>query len=198
MRRIGLTGGISCGKSTVSAFFLKKGIPVLDADQVARDIVAVGSEGLAAIVQCFGEQYILKDGSLNRLALRGLIISDPSAKKQLEGITHPRIFAAILGWERIQLLLSQSICIVDAALMIETGSYLRYDSIIVVSCDDTVQIARLAKRNQISEKEAKNWIATQMPLAQKTRYADWLIDNSDSLEQLQSTLENNWKNILHF
>ena len=82
--------------------------------------------------------------------------------------------------------------------MIETGSYLRYDSIIVVSCDDTVQIARLAKRNQISEKEAKNWIATQMPLAQKTRYADWLIDNSDSLEQLQSTLENNWKNILHF
>ena len=198
MQRIGLTGGIACGKSTVSAFFQKKGIPVLDADQVARDVVDVGSQGLAEIVQSFGEQLLLADGSLNRLALRRLIISDPSAKKRLESITHPRIFNAMLDWERRQLLHSHNVCIVDAALMVETGSYQRYDSIIVISCENTVQTARLAKRNKLSKKEAKNWIATQMPMAQKVTYADWLVDNSDSLEQLQKILEDNWMKFIRF
>lgn len=196
MRRIGLTGGIACGKSTVSHFLEKKGIPILDADQVARDIVQLGSKALMEIEQAFGSQYLLEDGSLNRIALRQLIIQDSTAKNTLERITHPQIFQAILRWEKKQLLFNHYLTIIDAALMIETGSYLRYDSIIVVRCEQQLQRERLMKRNQISSMEASKWIATQMPLSEKEIYADYIIDNSGTLEDLSLQLNNLLNNTL--
>lgn len=197
MRRIGLTGGIACGKTTVSQFLQAKGIPLLDADQVARDVVQIGSKGLQEIMETFGSQYLLEAGGLNRIALRQRIIQDPTAKKKLEQITHPKIFKSILDWEKEQLLTDHKISIVDAALLIETGSYRRYDSIIVVRCDSELQIKRLMARNQISFKEASGWVATQMPLPEKENYADILVDNSGTLKELQSLLEIIWSSLLN-
>ena len=196
MLKIGLTGGIACGKSTVASIIRDLGVPVLDADQVARDVVAVGSEGLEAIKYTFGAEICIDDGQLNRIALRNIILHNPEAKKQLEAITHPRIFQAMVVWQQQQQIDGHSVSLVEAALMVETGSYKMYNGVIVTSCAPQLQCQRLMNRNHISETDAQRWIANQLPLREKEAVADWVIQNNGSLKSLRDTIVQGWPRFL--
>jgi dephospho-CoA kinase len=196
MIRLGLTGGIACGKSTASSVFQSLGVPVLDADQVARDVVSLGSVGLSEIVQHFGTDVLHSDGTLHREALRNIIIQDSSAKQTLEQITHPKIFQHMSEWQQHHAEGGTPVTIVDAALMVETGSYKIYDALIVVSCDPETQESRLMARNAIDRQTAIAWINSQMPLSEKVKLADWNIENNDSIETLQHHIVEHWPQFL--
>lgn len=196
MHKIGLTGGIACGKSSVATILKTLGIPVLDADQVARDVVAPNTLGLQEIVAHFGTEILLEDGSLNRQALRRRMIQNPTDKTTLESITHPKIFQAMQIWQAEQEKAGHSHTVVEAALMVETGSYRLYDALIVVGCREDIQIERLMHRNTIGETEAKQWIATQFPLSQKRDVATITIENNGSPEELRTKTIEMWTHLL--
>ncbi len=192
MLTIGLTGGIACGKSTVSSCLTELGVPTLDADIVAREVVAPGSDGLAEIVQRFGQEVLLADDTLNRPALRNIILSNAKAKRDLEAITHPRIFTAMTLWQEQQAAAGHVACVVEAALMVETGSYKLYDGLIVATCSQEHQLQRLMKRNDLSRDAAQQWINSQLPLSDKERLADWVIENNGTLNTLRETVRSGW------
>ena len=177
----GLTGSIACGKTTVAKFFEKYGITVVDLDNVAREVVKKGEKGLKLIIEKFGKEYITDTGELNRKKLGELIFKDKKAKETLESILHPLIFK----WERNFLenfrKNSDTPIIIDAALMIESGSYKRYNKIIVVYVPEKIQIQRLMKRENLSFDEAVVRIKSQMSIENKKEYADFIIDNSKDL-----------------
>jgi dephospho-CoA kinase len=183
MLRVGLTGSIAVGKSFVSALLAELGCRVLDADKTAREVVAGGTPGLRALVESFGEEVLLADGSLDRARLGVIIFADESKRMLLNSLLHPYIIAAqdeqLRQWERED---PSGIAVVDAALMIESGGYRRFDKLIVVHCRPDVQAERLMARNNLSLEEASRRIAAQMPQEEKMRYADFLIDTSDGFE----------------
>lgn len=190
MRKVGLTGGIASGKSTVSGMFRDIGVPVIDADVIAREVVAPGSGALEAIVDAFGEEILTEEKSLNRARLGEIVFSDPAKKKVLERILHPEIIAE--QDRRLRDLEREGrapVAIVDAAVMIESGSWKRFDSIVVVDCDESQQIGRLRRRNAMNEKEAIRRIDAQMPLSEKVKYADHVIDNRGSIDDTRKQVE---------
>ncbi len=190
MRKVGLTGGIASGKSTVSGMFRELGVPVIDADVIAREVVAPGSRALEAIVDAFGEEVLTEEKSLNRARLGEIVFSDPAKKKVLEGILHPEIIAEqdrrLKGLEREG---RTPVAIVDAAVMIESGSWKRFDSLVVVDCDESQQIGRLRLRNGMNEEEAVRRVNAQMPLSEKVKYADHVIDNRGSIDDTRKQVE---------
>ena len=196
MINIGLIGGIACGKSTVSSIIAQMGVPTLDADQVARDVVASGSEGLAEIQRHFGDEICLENGELNRPKLREIIIANSEKRKILESITHPRIFMKMREWQHTQEQLGHPVALVEAALMVETGSYKLYDAVIVTTCSATLQLARLMARNQVSQETAQQWIDSQMPLSTKEALADVVIQNNGTLDELEIETQNAWTLLL--
>jgi dephospho-CoA kinase len=177
MRTVGLTGGIACGKSAVASLLRSRGVPVVDADQVARQVVAPGSDGLAAVVARFGTAVLQPDGGLDRAALRGIVSADADARKDLEGITHPRIFTGIRQWLDTQAEQDHPVAVVEAALMVETGSWRLYDALLVVACQPGTQLARLMARDGMAEADARRWLATQIPVAEKATYGTAVIWN---------------------
>src|SRR4030095_3428533 len=183
MLRVGLTGSIAVGKSYVSSVFAELGCHVLDADQTAREVVEPGSEGLAAVVEHFGEDVLTDDGRLDRQRLGELIFADAHQRQRLNSILHPFIIArqdeVMREWEQSD---PNGVGIVDAALMIESGGYQRFDKLIVVHCRPEVQLERLMLRTGLSLPEAQQRIRSQMPQEEKQRYADYLIDTSDGFE----------------
>ncbi|HEX8775116.1 MAG TPA: dephospho-CoA kinase [Pyrinomonadaceae bacterium] len=183
MLRVGLTGSIAVGKSFVSAVLAELGCHVLDADKTAREVVASGTPGLRALVESFGEEVLLADGSLDRAGLGAIIFADESKRTLLNSLLHPYIIAAqdeqLRRWEGED---PTGIAVVDAALMIESGGYRRFDKLIVVHCRPEIQAARLMARNNLSLEEASRRIAAQMPQEEKMRYADFLIDTSEGFE----------------
>ena len=183
MLRVGLTGSIGVGKSFVASLFAEFGCHVLDADQTAREVVMPGTSGLKALTEAFGEQILNTDGTLNRKRLGALIFADQSQRQRLNQILHPFIIARqdeiLREWETRD---PGGIGIVDAALMIESGGYRRFDKLIVVHCRPEVQLERLMLRDQLSRGEAQRRIASQMPQEEKQRFADYLIDTSDGFE----------------
>ena len=190
MRRVGLTGGIASGKSTVSRILGDLGVPVIDADVIAREVVAPGSAVLGRVVDAFGEEVLSDDKSLNRARLGEIIFSDASKKKILEGILHPEIIAE--QDRRLKNIESEGntpIAVVDAAVMIESGSWKRFDLIVVVDCDESQQISRLCRRNGMREEEAMRRIEAQMPLSEKVKYADHVIDNRGSMDDTRKQVE---------
>ena len=196
MIKIGLTGGIACGKSTVSNIIAEMGIPTLDADQVAREVVAPGSEGLAEIQRHFGDDIRLENGELNRPKLREIIIADSKKRKILESITHPRIFMKMREWQHTQEQLGHPVALVEAALMVETGSYKLYDAVIVTTCSAALQLSRLMARNQVSQETAQQWIDSQMPLSEKEAIADVIICNNGTLAELEIQTQDSWNQLL--
>lgn len=184
MLKIGLTGSIAVGKSFVCDCFRKRGCHVLDADKTAREVVERGTAGLAQIVREFGDGILLSNGELNRKALGAIVFANDERRQLLNSIVHPLVIDAQDRWiskcERID---PDGIVLVDAALMIEAGSYRRFDKIIVVWCDPAIQLTRLMKRDDLSETEAKKRIAAQMPQKKKKRFADYLIDTSGSFHE---------------
>lgn len=196
MIRVGLTGGIASGKSSVARLLAARGVPVLDADQVARQVVAPGTPGLAAIVAHFGPDLLQPDGSLDRKALGAIVVQDPVQRRALEAITHPAIYQHMLSWLGRQASEGHPAAVVEAALMVETGSYTMYDRVLVVACPPDVQRARLAQRQGIRPDAAQKWIDSQMPLAQKIAVADAVIHNDGTPDDLPKAVDKAWAKIL--
>jgi dephospho-CoA kinase len=190
MLRVGLTGSIGVGKSFVTSVFAELGCRVLDADRTAREVVAPGSPGLQAVVEAFGVEILQPDGTLDRARLGAVVFADEEKRLLLNSILHPFIIAAqdeqLQRWEEQD---ASEIAIVDAALMIESGGYKRFDKLIVVHCRPEIQIERLMARNAISREEAARRIAAQMPQDEKKRYADILIDSSFGFEDTRQKTE---------
>ena len=191
-RVIGLTGGIATGKSTVARFFADKGIPVIDADKLARDAVLLGTPALEQIVALFGRDVLTNDGSLDRKRLGTLVFSDPEKRRMLEEILHPEIRrlakeriaqAAAAGHRRL---------IYMAPLLVEAGATDRVDDIWVVTVRPEIQLERLMRRDDISREQAERIIESQMPLAEKAQYGSVVIDNSGSEAETQTALEAAW------
>ncbi len=183
MLRVGLTGSIAVGKSFVTSVFAELGCRVLDADQTAREVVAPGAAGLRAVVDAFGEEVLAADGTLDRGRLGSIVFADEEKRQRLNHLLHPFIIARqdeiLREWETED---PRGIGIVDAALMIESGGYKRFDKLIVVHCRPEVQLERLMLRNNLSLAEAQRRIASQMPQEEKQKFADYLIDTSDGFE----------------
>ncbi len=178
MLSVGLTGNIASGKSTVARLLHERfELPVIDADQVARDVVQPGQPALEAIQQRFGSAVIDAEGCLDRAALGAVIRSDPDARLALEAITHPAIYAAIERWMEVQRADGADIAVVEAALLVETRQHQRYDRLVVVSCSPDQQVRRLMARNGIPREEALAWLSTQLPAADKERVAHRVIHN---------------------
>lgn len=197
MLRVGLTGSIGVGKSFVASVFEELGCHVLDADQTAREVVLPGTPGLKALTQAFGEEILNPDGTLNRKQLGALVFADEGQRQRLNHILHPFIIARqdeILNeWEKDD---PQGIGIVDAALMIESGGYRRFDKLIVVHCRPEVQLERLMLRDKLSRDEAQRRIDSQMPQEEKQKFADYLIDTSDGFELTREQTIKVYKDLL--
>ncbi|HEU4506872.1 MAG TPA: dephospho-CoA kinase [Pyrinomonadaceae bacterium] len=187
MLRVGLTGSIAVGKSFVASVFTELGCHVLDADQTAREVVMPGTPGLKALVQEFGDGILNADGTLDRKALGAVVFGDEQKRQRLNHILHPFIIARqdeiMNEWERED---PRGIGIVDAALMIESGGYKRFDKLIVVHCRPEIQLERLMLRDKLSLDEAQRRIASQMPQEEKQKFADYLIDTSDGFDLARS------------
>jgi dephospho-CoA kinase len=183
MLKVGLTGSIAVGKSYVLGVMAELGCRVLDADATAREVVAPGTPGLKAVVEAFGEEILTAEGDLDRSELGAIVFADEQKRQQLNSILHPFIIAAqdkqMREWERLD---PNGIAVVDAALMIESGGYRRFDKLIVVHCRSDVQLQRLMTRDGLSRKDAEQRIAAQMPQDEKKKFADFLIDTSDGFE----------------
>jgi len=183
MLRVGLTGSIAVGKSYVTSVFAELGCHVLDADQTAREVVLPGSPGLESVAKTFGPEILNPDGTLNRQRLGEIVFADETKRQKLNELLHPFIIARqdeiMRAWEQED---PNGIGIIDAALMIESGGYRRFDKLIVVHCRPEVQLERLMVRSSLARDEAQARIDSQMPQAEKQKYADYLIDTSDGFE----------------
>ncbi len=180
MLKVGLTGSIAVGKSYVCEVLRELGCHVLDADFTAREVVARGTPGLAEVVSNFGPEVLTPGGELDRPKLGSIVFSNSHKRELLNSIVHPRVIEAQNEWLRVtEARDPDGIAVVDAALMIESGGYKRFDKLIVVWCRPEIQLKRLILRSTLSEAEAQARIAAQMPQDEKKRFADHLIDTSD-------------------
>ena len=187
MNVYGLTGGIASGKSVVERM-LAETYPVIDADVVAREVVAPGSEGLTRVAEAFGDQVLQADGNLNRTALRHIIAHSKEAQQTLNGILHPMIGASIQDTLTALAQDGNPVAFVSAALMLETGSYKRYDAVLVICSSEETRLARLLGRDDMDEASARALMAKQMPDAQKRELASYVIENNGSFKTLRKRL----------
>lgn len=183
MLKVGLTGSIAVGKSFVCGVFRDLGCHVLDADKTAREVVEPGTEGLRQIVREFGRGVVRNDGQLDRAKLGAIVFADEQKRNLLNSIVHPLVIASQDHWLKlIDDNHPQAIAIIDAALMIESGGYQRFDKLIVVWCEPGIQLERLMLRDNLSRDEAEKRVSAQMSQEEKKRFADHLIDTSDGFE----------------
>ncbi|MCA9578891.1 MAG: dephospho-CoA kinase [Sandaracinaceae bacterium] len=185
----GLTGGIACGKSTVAAMFREHGVGIVDADQLAREIVEPGTEALTQIVATFGTDIVGDDGRLLRKKLGERVFGDKEGLAALNRITHPRI--AALGMQRLMELQGTDApyLLYEAAILIEQGMAKSFAGLIVVHVGAEVQLARLMARDGAGEADAQARIASQMPLADKVALADFTIDNSGTEAETRAAVD---------
>lgn len=183
MLKVGLTGSIAVGKSFVCEVLRELGGAVLDADLTARDVVKPRTKGLQSITENFGTEILQANGELDRARLGAIVFADAAKRQLLNSIVHPLVIEAQNEWlaER-EAENPQGIAVIDAALMIESGGYQRFEKLIVVWCAAETQIERLMARNNLSRAEAVLRIASQMPQEEKKRYADFLIDTTEGFE----------------
>jgi len=185
-RLIGLTGGIACGKSAVERFLTDCGATVIDADQLARAVVAPESDGLREVVTAFGPHLLLDTGALDRTALGALVFADAEARAQLNAILHPRIAAASQQAIAAAFAAGAPLIVYSAALLVEGGTHRGFDGLLVVTCSPALQRARLASRDGLSQEDIDQRLAAQMPLAEKAAAATWLLHNDGSLDDLRA------------
>ena len=186
MRIIGLTGGIGSGKSSVSQMLQKLGARIVDADKIARQVVEPGRPALVEIVRAFGDRVIRPDGSLDRELLGELIFRDEEHRRRLDSIVHPRVAeeqSRVIA--RIAREDPNALVVIDAALLIEVGGHRDVEKLIVVYVPQKVQLERLMTRNGISEADAILRILSQMPLEDKARMADFVVDNSGAPDETE-------------
>lgn len=181
----GLTGGIASGKSVVAARLRDRGVPVIDADKLAREAVLPGTDALKAIVSTFGPEVLLGDGSLDRKKLGAIVFADETKRKALNAIVHPAV--SMLTFARSKELRDEGEALVayEAALIVENGVADAFRPLVVVSAPDDVQITRMMARDGITEDEAKARLRAQMPLAEKIAKADYVIENTGSMADVE-------------
>ncbi len=186
MRIFGLTGGIGSGKSTIAAMFREEGIPVVDADRVARDVTAPGEYAYLEIVQRFGREILRDDGEIDRKKLGDVVFSDPARRSELESVTHPRIVEGIAY--ALQKLAAEGhpAAIVEAALIHEKGRRGMFDAVIGILCGRSQQLERLAIRDGMPREQALLRLAAQMDAGSKAKASDYVIDNSGDLSSTRA------------
>ncbi|KAJ2924636.1 hypothetical protein H1R20_g12469, partial [Candolleomyces eurysporus] len=175
---VGLTGGIATGKSTVSTLLKSRGIPIVDADIIARQVVEPGTPALAKIEAHFGLQVIQADGSLDRKQLGSIIFNDAAQRAKLNAIVHPAVRKA-MGWEVVRhWFKGEKICVMDVPLLIEGPLHKMVGKVVVVYCSEEIQLQRLIQRDNSTREDALSRLRSQMPIADKVAYADVVLDNS--------------------
>lgn len=183
MLKIGLTGGIATGKSYVVSVLRELGCEVIDADALAHEVIEPGRPAFDEIVGHFGKDVVGDDGKIDRVKLGAIVFADKSQREKLNSIVHPRVYEAQLKWfAELSARNPEAIAVVDAALMIETGSYKRFDKVVVVYCDADLQRQRLMLRNNLTLEQAQARISAQMPSDEKLKFADYSINTSFSFE----------------
>jgi len=180
LRLIGLTGGIATGKSTFAAALRALGVPVVDADELARAVVAPGTPGLAAVVEAFGPGVLGPGGALDRKALGAMVFADPDARRRLEAITHPAIREAMQAETARLAAAGHDLAFYDAALLFEVGLDRAMALVVVVDAPPEAQLARLAARDGLTRAQAAARLAAQLPVAEKAARADVVIENADA------------------
>ena len=183
--RIGLTGGIACGKSEVARRFATAGLEILDLDRLAHGLMAPGLPAHADVVEAFGRGVLAPDGSIDRRALGAIVFASTEARERLDRLVHPRVREAEA--QRAQALASRpgSVLVTDAALLVEAGMHLRFDRLVVVHCRPEQQVARLRSRDSLSEEQALARVAAQMPIETKRRFAHFHVDSSGTLSETE-------------
>lgn len=195
MRLIGLTGGIGSGKSTVSRELERLGAVVVDADATAREVLQPGEPAYAEVLAAFGDRVRAPDGSLDRSKLSRLIFTDPQARQRLNAITHPRIIARI--FERVEdaRRAGAEVVVLEVPLLLETGMQHMVDEVWVVAADPETQARRLERERHYNREEIERRIAAQMPLEEKLRHADRVIDTRGTLEETRRRVRELWREI---
>jgi dephospho-CoA kinase len=197
MLHVGLTGNIASGKSYAAMLFAEMGAHIIDADRVAHRLLFSGTKTYQTIVEAFGEQILAPDGEIDRKGLGRIVFSHPAKRALLNQLTHHEVGAEILRQIfELEQASARGIVIVDAALIVETGGYKMYDRLIVVTCDPSLQIARLMSRDQLSETEAKARMSSQLPIEEKLKLADYTIDTSGTLKQTRDQAEAIYRDLL--
>lgn len=189
MHLFGLTGGIASGKSAVAARLRRRGVPVIDADQLAREAVVPGSEGLAEIVSQFGEEMLLPDGTLDRKKLAKAMFADPDVLRRVNGIVHPRVAALTLANAARLREAGEPLACYEAALIVENGMADAFRPLVVVAAPEDVQVARAAKRDAAHADDVRARIRAQRPLAEKVALADFVIENTGTLAELDAATD---------
>ncbi|MCQ8118937.1 dephospho-CoA kinase [Methylomonas rosea] len=181
MLKIGLTGGIGSGKSTVCRLFAEFGVPIVDADLIARQLVEPGQPALALIVKSFGSQMLNQDGSLNRARLRDAVFADADKKRELDGIMHPLVYAQIAAEVNA---LTADYCVIAVPLLLESKNPYAVDRVLLIDCPVDVQIARVIARDKLTRQQVQAIIDSQMPRPERLSKADDVIENMAGPEQL--------------
>jgi len=190
MLRVGLTGGIASGKSTVSSMFEKLGAHVLDSDRITRELFRQGTAVNAAVTAAFGPTVVASDGSIDRKTLGEIVFGNPELRQKLNSLVHPAIKERQLQFlEQLGARDPHAVGIIEAALMVEAGTYSDYDKLIVVTCSPAVQRERLRARSKLTTEQIEARIASQMPMEDKVRVADFVVDNSGDLEKTRRQVE---------
>lgn len=183
MMQVALSGGIASGKTTVSNYFASLGVPVIDADVLARVAVEPGSEGLQAVAERFGSQVILNNGQLDRKSLREIIFNDPDARSDLEAIIHPQVRALTQAQLAVHKEQGAAYCIVVIPLLVETHQSDNYDHVVIVDVSADTQLSRLLERDNTTRDQALKILASQASREQRLAIADSVLTNSGSIEE---------------
>ena len=190
MLRIGLTGGIGSGKSTVAALLAERGAVLVDADRIARAVLEPGTPGLAAVAGEFGTGVLTADGALDRAALAAVVFADPRARARLDALVHPLVRAQAA--EEIARAPEDAVVVQDVPLLVETGQAGSYDLVVVVETDLATRLRRLVERG-LTEDDARARIAAQATDEQRRAVADVVLDNSGSREELAAAVDRFWR-----
>lgn len=196
MLRVGLTGGVACGKSTIAAMFEKRGAHVVRADEIAHKLMEPGAAVYEQVVAAFGKEILNEDGTISRPKLADAAF--PNRIRELNAIVHPAVIEDQNSWmDQIEARDPHAIAIVEAALMIEAGAHVRFDKLIVVTCELEQKIARFAKRTGLDAESARREVLrrmdAQMPEEDKVGMADFVVDNSGSLEKAETQVNDIWQ-----
>jgi dephospho-CoA kinase len=193
MRLIGVTGGIATGKTTVDRMLAAHGATVIDADEIAREVVGPGEPALEEVAARFGRDLIRPDGSLDRTRLGRLVFSDPEARRDLERITHPRITELTGARVATALTGPAPLVVVDIPLLFENAREAMFEGVLLVYAPAEVQVERLRERNGLDEAAALQRLAAQLPIDEKRGRATWIIDNSGSLDATSRAVDHWWE-----
>ena len=190
---VGLTGGLASGKSTIAKILADRGVPIFDADAAVHGLYLAGGKGAVAVAELFGQESLDAMGDVDREALAARVLGDAGARLRLEAAIHPLVRHLVVAW--LESLHNEPVAVVEAALLVETGSYRNYDVLMVVWCRRHQQLERAVARGLTAER-AEALIKAQLPLDEKVEMANVVVDNRGDLEDLAQEVEHAWKRVL--